>query len=319
MIKSIYLLLVQPLVVTLLTHQQFARASFIHGKIQSIKNPNNSLQRLQSKNQHLEMTSDSTAPSTSSNTDATNNTKRQKTVASTTDTLEFLSTICGSLKTIKRTGWVRSGIPLPESDADHMHRCAMCAMLVTTQPPHPDDDYSATDTSTDSVSSFHPDNVDGNKLVRMAVTHDLCESLAGDVTPFCDKSKVENKHEAERQAMETIRGVVGGPLGEELFLLWKEYEELKTVEALYCKDIDKFEMIMQAYEYEKTHLRKKSEVEEDVDAKDESVFSKPLRTFFITTQKKMKSPMFKRLDAELRAKREVVLKERGWDVTAEER
>lgn len=42
------------------------------------------------------------------------------------DTLAFLSTICGSLKNIKRTGWVRHNVPLPESDSDHMHRCAMC-------------------------------------------------------------------------------------------------------------------------------------------------------------------------------------------------
>ena len=40
--------------------------------------------------------------------------------------------------------------------------------------------------------------------------------------------------------------VVGDPLGHELFELWAEYEELKTVEAIYCKDIDKFEMVVQA-------------------------------------------------------------------------
>lgn len=57
----------------------------------------------------------------------------------------------------------------------------------------------------------------------------------------------------------------------------------------------------------------------DGDDDDASVSSKPMRTFFITTQKKMKSPMFKRLDAELRTKREAMLNERGWDTTAEER
>ena len=49
------------------------------------------------------------------------------------------------------------------------------------------------------------------------------------------------------------------------------------------------------------------------------VFTEPLRTFFVTTRSSMKSPIFRRLDAELREKREAMLKELGWDVTDEER
>ena len=49
------------------------------------------------------------------------------------------------------------------------------------------------------------------------------------------------------------------------------------------------------------------------------VFTEPLRTFFVTTRSSMKSPIFRRLDAELREKREARLKELGWDVTDEER
>ena len=41
-------------------------------------------------------------------------------------------------------------VPLPESDSDHMHRCAMCAMLLS-QPPDPHDDYSG------DAGRFHPD------------------------------------------------------------------------------------------------------------------------------------------------------------------
>ena len=35
--------------------------------------------------------------------------------------------------------------------------------------------------------------------------------------------------------MQAIRKVIGDPLGMELYELWKEYEELRTVEAIYCK------------------------------------------------------------------------------------
>lgn len=59
--------------------------------------------------------------------------------------------------------------------------------------------------------------------------------------------------------MQAIRKVVGDPLGLELYELWKEYEELKTTEAIYCKDIDKFEMVVQAFEYEKEHLKARDE------------------------------------------------------------
>ena len=241
---------------------------------------------------------------------------RSSSIPTMSDTLEFLSTICGSLKNIKRTGWVRMGVPLPESDADHMHRCAMCAMLVTTQQPDPRDNYSGDN------SIFHPSKIDGIRLLRMAVTHDLCESLAGDITPFCDAGAVASKHDKERAAMEEIRKIVGDPLGEELYGLWKEYEELVTPEAIYCKDIDKFEMVMQAYEYEKAHLMPKSDVDNEAsngNKDSNSVATEPMRTFFVTTSKMMKSPLFKRLDAELRTKREAMLQERGWNVTDDER
>ena len=40
-------------------------------------------------------------------------------------------------------------VPLPESDSDHMHRCAMCALLLS-QPADPRDDYSG------EQERFHP-------------------------------------------------------------------------------------------------------------------------------------------------------------------
>jgi hypothetical protein len=55
------------------------------------------------------------------------------------------------------------------------------------------------------------------------------------------------------------------------------------------------------------------------DDAEKTVSSEPMRSFFVTTSNTMKSPLFKRLDAELRSKRECMLKERGWDVTPEEK
>ena len=38
---------------------------------------------------------------------------------------------------------------------------------------------------------------------------------------------------------------------QEIFSLWQEYENGETMEAKFVKDLDKFEMILQAFEYEK--------------------------------------------------------------------
>jgi hypothetical protein len=86
------------------------------------------------------------------------------------------------------------------------------------------------------------------------------------------------------------------------------------VEAIYCKDIDKFEMVVQAFEYEKAHLLSKLEAD---DSKND-VFNQPLRGFFSSTSTAIKTPLFKRLDRELRGRRETMLKKKGWDVTDEE-
>lgn len=37
----------------------------------------------------------------------------------------------------------------------------------------------------------------------------------------------------------------------EIKALWMEYETAESEEALFVKDVDKFEMILQAFEYEK--------------------------------------------------------------------
>lgn len=252
----------------------------------------------------------------------TNNMSSTATGTKTSDYVTFISAICGKLKDIKRTGWVRSGIPFPESDADHMHRCAMCAMILFQDFDHDDHDY-------------HPSKVDKNKLLKMALTHDLCESLAGDITPHCNTELLKTKEAKEQAAMEEIRQLVGDPLGKELFDLWREYEDQQSVEAIYCKDIDKFEMVVQAFEYEEKHLqpRNTEAVDHDVsvDVSAETIatpmstnvgggaLEEPLRGFFASTNASIKTPLFRRMDREVRDRREILLNGRGWDVMEDER
>jgi putative hydrolase of HD superfamily len=82
----------------------------------------------------------------------------------------------------------------------------------------------------------------------MALTHDLCEALAGDVTPLCNVT-AEEKHQREDEAMQKIRDQVGGTVGQELYDYWLEYEHQESLESHYVKDIDKFEMVTQVKGY----------------------------------------------------------------------
>ncbi|RUS34079.1 HD domain-containing protein 2, partial [Jimgerdemannia flammicorona] len=140
--------------------------------------------------------------------------------------IKFLH-IIENLKRTKRTGWVDNGIKGPESIADHMHRMAVMAML------------------------FDNKSLDTSKCVKMAIVHDLAESVVGDITPHMNVSKTE-KHKLELDAIESFRTLLGDtPQSREIRNLWQEYEDASTPEALLVKDLDKFEMLVQAVEYEK--------------------------------------------------------------------
>ena len=185
-------------------------------------------------------------------------------VSDSVPVLDFLRLI-GKLKKLKRTGWIKSGVSLPESDSDHMHRAAICAMLIPESLP-------------DGT------RLNRNRCIKMALTHDVCEAIAGDFTPSCPITK-EEKHSLERKAMEDILRLLDPhPLGRELFDLWEEYERGDTPESLYVKDIDKFEMILQADEYE---------VDQGLN----------LDQFFDSTRGYFQTPLFQSLDRELRSQR----------------
>lgn len=89
----------------------------------------------------------------------------------------------------------------------------------------------------------------------MAVVHDLAEALAGDITPH-DGISNEDKHTLERDSLSTmLRELEGGgeelsSAAKEILGLWEEYEQGMSPEAIAVKDLDKFEMILQADEYE---------------------------------------------------------------------
>ncbi|OLL23340.1 HD domain-containing protein [Neolecta irregularis DAH-3] len=141
--------------------------------------------------------------------------------------LPYLS-ILRNLKTTGRTGWLNHGIPHPESIADHMYRMAM--ICVSACPPA----------------------LDQHRCIKIALVHDVAEAIVGDITPVDGISK-EEKHRLEKDAFDHIARLLPHSSATDILALWNEYEAAATPEALFVKDVDKYELLLQTLEYEKQY------------------------------------------------------------------
>lgn len=143
--------------------------------------------------------------------------------------------IVSLLKEQKRTGWINFDIPNPESIADHMYRMSIIAMSL-------------------SPASFGDHKPDISKCVKIALVHDIAESLVGDITPTdANIDKVE-KNKREYKTILYLSDVIrpyNEDFSKELVDLWLDYEEQRCFEAVITKDIDKYELLIQTLEYEK--------------------------------------------------------------------
>ena len=94
---------------------------------------------------------------------------------------------------------------------------------------------------------------------KMALVHDMAESLVGDITPVCGISK-KDKSEREKQTIDFIAdrllgsSVAGiGLAGQGIKDIWQEYEDGETMNAKFVHDVDKIELLLQMVEYERSH------------------------------------------------------------------
>lgn len=149
--------------------------------------------------------------------------------------LAFLHVV-QQLKIQKRTGWLDHDIIPCESISDHMYRMSITSMLITDP------------------------KVNRDRCVRIALVHDIAESLVGDITPFDGVDK-EEKHRREWETIQYLCEFLIEPYNEkaakEILNDWLEYENISSLEARYVKDIDKYEMLVQCFEYEKEYKGEK--------------------------------------------------------------
>lgn len=92
--------------------------------------------------------------------------------------------------------------------------------------------------------------VDKGYLMKICMAHDVAEAVVGDITPYDGVSK-EDKRRMEEDALKAILADLDAPeVTKEIYDLWMEYEEGTSKEAQLARELDKFEMIVQADEYE---------------------------------------------------------------------
>lgn len=129
-------------------------------------------------------------------------------------------------------------------------------------------------------------SLDAVKCMKLALIHDLAEAIVGDISPYCGIDR-EEKLRREHKAIIEISSLLPKLSGEEILSLFDEYESQQSAEAIWVKDCDRYDMIQQAFEYEK---------------RDETPMKH--QEFFDSTKGKFKNPFFVNLVEELNKQRE---------------
>lgn len=159
--------------------------------------------------------------------------------------------LISELKKVPRKGWKEKvGIDRPESVADHSYGTAIMAMVFSDI-----------------------NNLDTEKILKMALLHDLAESIMGDFTP--NEISKENKKIIENESMELILSKLPPNIAGQYGKIWKEFEEDKTKESMLLHDIDHLEMAVQAVKYFSEGYPKEK-LQEFVDSARKEIKSKEL-------------------------------------------
>lgn len=155
------------------------------------------------------------------------------------------------LKRLYRQGWLKRGVPETECEsvADHSFSVALLSLLA------PDPGFP----------------VDRTKAALLALIHELGEVYAGDITPV-DGVSPDEKARRERASVERV--LEGVPDAASLQSLWEEFEEGKSPEARFVRQLDRLEMGLQAAVYK---AEGKDRMGEFLDSADRAVSSPALR------------------------------------------
>lgn len=137
----------------------------------------------------------------------------------------------GILKHLRRTGWVVRGVPMAETVADHSWRMALMALQTEKE--------------------LLKMGVDTNKVIEMCLLHDVGESVIGDIIPEIHQTSKQKvtKEEKKKYEMEAVLKLAHQFSFPKLSTLFAELEAGETRESQIVQNLDKLDMLLQAYEY----------------------------------------------------------------------
>jgi len=128
------------------------------------------------------------------------------------------------LKLVIRNSWL-SDNKTKESVAEHSWRMALMAMLIAPKTKL---------------------KLNMERVLKMILVHDLVEIETGDMPTILQiGNAIRQKQESEQNAILLIKNKLDEPTGQEIYELWTEFEEQRSIESIYAKIIDKFECIIQ--------------------------------------------------------------------------
>jgi len=122
------------------------------------------------------------------------------------------------LKHLQRAGWLRVGVQNPESVASHSWGIAFLVLQLC------------------------PAHLNRERMLELALVHDIPEVVVGDITPH------DNINKQEKKRRETIAATKILP--PQLLKIWQEYEDNLTPEAQFVHMLDKLDMALQAILYQ---------------------------------------------------------------------
>ena len=112
-----------------------------------------------------------------------------------------------------------------ENDAEHSWNLAMLAML---------------------FEEYSTEKVDLEKVLKIALVHDLIEVYAGDTFAYDVKGN-EDKLQREIESANKLFGILDPEQGAEIRALWDEFEAKETAESKYANAIDRIQPLINNY------------------------------------------------------------------------
>ena len=135
-----------------------------------------------------------------------------------------------AVKNLARTGWMLRGVPheVAETVAEHTFEVAFLTFLIT------------------ETLAKHGVSIDQGKALKIAIIHDLPESISGDIVRW-SKNQISSSltNKLDREALREL-GL------EDYVTLVEELNDCKSLEACIVKLADNLSTSLQAIRYQKT-------------------------------------------------------------------